>query len=124
MANCPRCGADVPEGRVSCASCGAPLPFPVQPPYGRDPEPKPHKRSRYAVMSIGAYIGTFILFNIPVVNFIIALVWACGGTYSQNKRNYARAMLIFWGISAVLAVLAAFLGVNWLQLFTSVIQSV
>ena len=31
---------------------------------------------------------------IPLVGFILTIVWACGGTSNLNKRNLARAYLI------------------------------
>jgi len=44
------------------------------------------------VVSVGNWIGTFLLTLIPVVSLIMLFVWAFGAE-SRSKRNYGRAML-------------------------------
>ena len=108
MAICPKCGAATEDGKPYCTNCGSPLtmsePAPQQAYYT---EAEPPRGTRYAPMTIGMYIGTFLLLCIPVANFILLIVWASGGTINQSKRNFARAVLILYGICIVLAVVLA-----------------
>ena len=46
----------------------------------------------------------FLLLCIPLVNFILLLVWSFGGSVNQNKKNYARATLLLMVIAIVLSI--------------------
>ncbi len=46
-----------------------------------------------------------VLFLIPCVNLIVALVWAFGGSKNINRRNYSRATLIVWAVVFVLYII-------------------
>ena len=59
-------------------------------------------------MSIGAWIGTFIITAIPFVNIIMLLVWAIGKNTNKSKKSYAAAVLIVSVIAAVLSAVAVF----------------
>lgn len=59
-------------------------------------------------LSVGDFFIMFIFLVIPIVNLIMMLVWAFGGSGNLNRRNFARAglimvliqfifMAIFWG---------------------------
>ena len=51
-------------------------------------------------------MGYMLLFSfVPLVGFIIQLVFAFGGCKKINLRNYCRALLLIQVISVVLAVL-------------------
>ena len=68
-----------------------------------------------STVSIGDWIITLILMMIPLVGFIMLFVWAFGGNTPESKSNWAKAMLIFYVIGFVLAILlwgaiAAFIG--------------
>ena len=56
---------------------------------------RPSKKSKYAPISTLGYIGWMILMSIPVAGWIIAGLFAFGKTGSVNRRNLARAMLVF-----------------------------
>lgn len=58
-----------------------------------------------APMSVGQYILTMIVSAIPIVGFIMLLVWAFGSGTNINKKNYARAMLIMAIIGVVLSLI-------------------
>jgi hypothetical protein len=64
-------------------------------------------------MGVGSYVGAGLLMIIPVIGWIICIVWACGGSKNLNRRNYARATLIFMIIGAVVGFLL-FLLFSWL----------
>ena len=64
-----------------------PVPPPVYPPY------MPIQDEREVPLSLGQWILTVILMNIPCVGFIMLLVWAFGEG-NQSRKNFARAWLI------------------------------
>lgn len=53
------------------------------------------------VMSIGQYVGMFILSALPVVNLICWIVWLCSPNTNKNKKNFIWANIIMWVISVV-----------------------
>lgn len=73
-----------------------------QPQYGaantawQDPNDQP--------LSVGGWIGTMIVLMIPVVNFIMLLVWAFGSG-NKSRKNYCLASLIIAVVMIVLIVL-------------------
>ena len=58
-----------------------------------------------SVVSVGDWIITMILMLIPVVNFIMLLVWALSSSTPASKSNWARASLIFMLIGILLTIL-------------------
>ncbi len=130
MAFCTGCGMKIPDNSQFCTGCGKsidsnvspqkeaakvetvqaqPVVTPQQPVsasgsvYIEKQEP-PHG-SPYAVMGVGTYVGVTILFCIPIIGWLICIVWACGGCKNRNKRNYARAVLILTIIGVIIAVI-------------------
>lgn len=59
------------------------------------------------VISVGDWFITVILLAIPLVNFIMLLVWAFGGGTNPNKANFAKATLILYLIMLVFSVFFA-----------------
>lgn len=57
---------------------------------------------RDETVSVGDWIGTFFVSIIPLVGFILILVWAFGSDTKKSKSNYAKAILILGLIVAVL----------------------
>lgn len=64
----------------------------------------PPKDSKYAPMSTLGYIGWMILMNLPLAGLVIAIILAVGKGGPVNRRNLARAMLVFLGIGIAVAV--------------------
>ena len=63
------------------------------------------------VMSIGQYVGMFILSALPVVNLICWIVWLCSPNTNKNKKNFIWANIIVWVISVVaMSLFYAFVG--------------
>ena len=63
---------------------------------------------KYRPISMWGYFGLEILFSIPVVGFIILIVFALGGTKNVNKKNFARSYFCFVIIFVIiLAILVA-----------------
>lgn len=59
-----------------------------------------------APLSLGNYIVIMIVGAIPVVGLIMLLVWAFSGNTNINKKNWARATLIFMVIAAIIGMIA------------------
>lgn len=76
----------------------APNPAPVV--YG---QPIPQEDT--TPISTWGYVGYMILFSIPCVNLICALIFAFGGSKNANLRNFSRGQLIFWLISLILSII-------------------
>ena len=66
-------------------------------------------------MTVGDWMLTLLVLAIPLVNFVMYVVWALSGTGNVNRRNFCRAtiywFLIIVGIWLVVLVLAAVVGI-------------
>ena len=58
-----------------------------------------------SVVSIGDWIVTLIIMILPLINLIMLFVWAFGGGTPESKSNWAKAMLLFYLIGFILAIL-------------------
>jgi len=63
------------------------------------------ERMAHETLGVGGYLGALLVFALPVVGFIVCLIWACGGTGNLALRRLSRAQLILALISTVLSVL-------------------
>ena len=129
---CTECGATLEAAAAQPAAAAAPPPPPPQaaapvmqaapPPQAAPAAEKPKKKkkerpvyedydapapgSKYAPISTWGYIGISLLACIPIVGFILLIVWAFGGCRKINKRNFARAMLIMMAIGLVFSLIS------------------
>lgn len=77
--------------------------------------------AEYAPVSIGAYIGYSLLFGIPCVGLIVALVIAFGGNQKISLKNFARAYLIMLLIGVGISILISIVfGVGIFSMFNYV----
>ncbi|MCL2087760.1 MAG: hypothetical protein FWH05_09255 [Oscillospiraceae bacterium] len=122
MRYCPKCNSSSPDGAMFCAGCGERIEgnnsepsvndlYPsvennihYQTNYGRK-EPDPH-------VSVGDWMLTVLIMGLPIVGLVMLFVWAFGNDTKVSKANFAKASLIWMGISIVLAFLfgAALMG--------------
>ena len=61
----------------------------------------------YKPISMWGYFGYELLFSIPVIGFIILLVFAFGGSGNINVKNFARSKfcyLILWFVIMIVLV--------------------
>ena len=84
---------------------------------------QPYIPAEYQPISMWGYFGYQILFAIPVIGFILLIVFACGGKKNVNVKNFARSyfcVLIIWIviIAVILAICAATGSVRYLTQFT------
>ncbi|MBQ2816861.1 MAG: zinc ribbon domain-containing protein [Clostridia bacterium] len=70
----------------------------------RSGEPKV-KGTKYEPITTGGYIGIMLLMCIPIVGFVLMIVWAVGGCQKVNKRNLARASLIMTAIGLIISLI-------------------
>ena len=134
MAFCERCLKEIEEGTL-CAACaaentdgGASAPVvshsesgapQFHPQFAAPSAPPAAEEKRFEIpltvtqlpahlKSLGAwgFFGYGLLFAIPLVGLVFALVFALGGTSRVCLKNYARAALLAWLFALVLAALA------------------
>ena len=116
---CSNCGKQVDDGAVFCDNCGArldrstpvrtepvrqaPVQQPVQPIVIQQRAiTEEELPERLRPLSPWAYFGYNLLFAIPIVGFILLIVFSCSGA-NVNRRNYARS---FWCLLIIVAVAA------------------
>lgn len=58
------------------------------------------------VVSVKEWLLVNIILTIPVVNIVMALVWAFSSRTNPSKANYSKAVMILWLIWTVLVVIA------------------
>ena len=127
---CKQCGTRCTEGSSVCPQCGAALPVqnaaqqepqvnqqPVQPVYQQQSyQQQSYQQPLYnqppydpttEVMSVGSYIGVFLLSAIPIINIICWIVWLVSPNTNRNKKNYIIANIVLFVIGIVLAILVA-----------------
>lgn len=93
--NCPNCGAPIDEKTVGSAN-------------------------EYKPITMWGYFGYEILFSIPLIGFIMLIVFSLGGTKNVNLKNFARsyfcytiiALIIIGILVAVLTGMGVFAGIN------------
>lgn len=128
---CQSCGAPLDPGAKFCKSCGTPTPppvyqatsgpsaptpqtaYPVPPPsyqpagngYTHYTQPQAYSSAGDTPLSVGQYIGMIILSGLPIVGFILLLIWAFSSDQNTNKKNYARAVLILAVIGIALSII-------------------
>lgn len=61
----------------------------------------------YKPISALGYIGYSFLFAIPLIGFILLLVFSFGGTTNKNLKNYARSYFCFFILAIILFIIIA-----------------
>ena len=61
------------------------------------------------VMSLKDWVISVLISFIPVLGFIMLLVWAFSDSTNPNKKNWAKATLIIFAAAFVLYMIFAFL---------------
>ncbi len=132
---CTECGAAVPAPKAEPVQNRPVTPPKSQPPPQTQPAPNnqyippqsasqpvyqaasgytapvsdvPPAGSKYELITTGGFIGIVLLMCIPLVGFILTIIWACGGCRKLQKRNLARASLIMMVIGLVISLVLGF----------------
>ncbi len=117
---CSQCGKNNPDDARFCDGCGNTLQAaPINQGYAPPPPPPQYQQPQYqqsyqqpgytpavdnSPLSVGQYIGMYLIQLIPVVGFILLLVWAFSADTNLNKKNWAKAMLIIMLIGIALTI--------------------
>ena len=136
---CTNCGREIAEGVAFCTECGTKAPAeaaatteikneppktaplrqtytpPIQPqPTVRQPAPAVDAppAGKYGVVGTGYFFGMMFLYAIPVIGWLVCLITALAAK-NENKKHFAKAMLIWLIIGLVLAVVGYFV-FRWL----------
>ena len=109
---CPTCGTELSEDIKFCTFCGtamaAAAPVPPTPPVSATPATPAPK-----LLGPWAYFGLQLLFSIPIVGFILLIVFSFDNS-NLNRRNFARsywcALLVGLAVTIIGAILFAVTG--------------
>lgn len=114
---CEKCGAENLENSMFCQECGAPLEnIPPNNTWTNERRPAqirymtPEIPEEYKPIGMWGYLGYQILFAIPIVGFIMLLVFSLGGTTNVNLKNFARSYFCMTIIVLVLALILVMIG--------------
>ncbi|HHU03533.1 MAG: zinc-ribbon domain-containing protein [Saccharofermentanales bacterium] len=109
---CESCGEVLPDGTRYCTNCGAEVSPIAEQGEGQSGQYNYPPEQQYypqpvmdAPLTVGQYIGMFLLMLIPLVNLILLLVWAFNSSGNINRRNFARAALIMMLIGLVISII-------------------
>lgn len=117
---CENCGYSIPKDSKFCASCGSKVEMesapeltqrqttnPTHGPNGvgqssgisKTQSPSVYEpQLNEQVMGVGEYIVTLLLIMIPILGIILLFKWSFSESVNLNKKNMARAYLIFFAI--------------------------
>ena len=129
---CTNCGREISDGVAFCTECGAAAPTAAPNPTAEvKPEAAPPPpqavpsptytqsgngdqppKGRYGVVGTGTYFGLMFLFAIPVIGWLICILMALASK-NENKKHFAKAMMIWIIIGIVLSVVGYFV-FRWL----------
>lgn len=101
---CPRCGKEMPEGALFCGECGFRLDANYTQPYTLPPQSFQPSRDETPLKTID-YLVLMILSSVPLLGWILLLVWAFSSNTNVNRRNFCRAQLIMVAINLLASVL-------------------
>ena len=83
-------------------------------PYPQYAPPVQEPEKEKGAVSVGKFIGIFLLMCIPLVGLIFMIVWACGGTKNRTIVNFARAYLILCAIALVIAIVLSIVLISFI----------
>lgn len=74
----------------------------------------PQKPEKVAPLKTWKFIGMFVITGIPLIGFIMILVWSFSNSFNKNTKSFARAILILWIIGLILSIVAVI--INWVAI--------
>lgn len=102
---CDRCGQVAGEKDVYCINCGSLLEREEGENQTVEKQNVASQTGMQSPLTLGDYMFIGLILLIPVVNIVILLVWAFDKHGNLNRRNLAKAGLIYLGIGIVLSIL-------------------
>ena len=114
---CKNCGRLAHPGEDRCPKCGAahiqPAPAATAPTGPAAPQYHPAEdapEQDVPALGFGSTLGTLVIFAIPLVGFIMMLVWSFSGGPDSARKRLARAYLVRTLIIAVIFALLFLIG--------------
>ena len=114
---CKNCGRMAHPGEDHCPKCGAahiqPAPAAAAPTGPAAPQYHPAEdapEQDVPALGFGSTLGTLVIFAIPLVGFIMMLVWSFSGGQDSARKRLARAYLVRTLIIAVIFALLFLIG--------------
>lgn len=116
---CGKCGNELYDDERVCPNCGTPNKTYVRRERANDINRRMPNDSAninlgntwdYTPISMWGYFGYEILFLIPLIGFILLIIFSVGGTRNINLRNFARSyfcLIIILLVFMVLCVIIA-----------------
>lgn len=100
---CHNCGARISQSDTFCHVCGAPLTAAMHPawPQAGYATPSPQQRLGADALTFGQALVTLLVATIPVIGFIMMVVWSFASGISSSQRNLARALLVLWVVMSL-----------------------
>ncbi|KXL51915.1 hypothetical protein CLNEO_26140 [Anaerotignum neopropionicum] len=102
---CYQCGQEVGQEDVYCTNCGSLLIQNKNENEDIEKQSAFSKLGMYDPLSLGDYMFIGLILMIPVVNIVFLLIWALDSHGNLNRRNLAKAGLIYFGIGIALTVI-------------------
>lgn len=65
--------------------------------------------AEYKPISMWGYFGYEILFSIPIIGFVLLIIFSFGGTPNKNLRNFARSYFCFVILLVAVGIIIAVL---------------
>ena len=93
---CKYCGSSIEDNAASCPNCSAQFV-----PY----EQSVQKANPDDTISMWQYLGMFLLMMVPVASIVLYVIWAFNSNIGINKRNFAKAYLIYLLIAGCISIL-------------------
>lgn len=69
------------------------------------PAPQQQYAPAQQSVSLGDWVLSLFVSAIPIVGIVMLFVWGFGSNALESKKNWARAMLIWWAVGIVLSIL-------------------
>ena len=98
---CKYCGSNIEENAASCPNCSAPFV-----PYEQNTQIKTNPND---TISMWQYLGMFLLMMIPIASIVVYIIWAFNTNIGINKRNFAKAYLIYIVIAVCISIVVSIL---------------
>ncbi|HOB25550.1 MAG TPA: hypothetical protein PLB45_02485 [Bacilli bacterium] len=74
------------------------------------------------LLSPWAYFGYNILFNIPIVGFILLIIFSFDNS-NTNRRNYARSFFCIYGLVIIIIIILLICGISFDTISNTISQN-